>query len=363
MSASDNQLSLACAAFMRGRPFKEHLSVISLLCFLLGLSACVRGGKSPAPNPPSLIDHLSLSQPTLHTGMCDASGAVPIGSNFFAVVNDEDDIVRLYRSDQPGPAVKQFDFSSFLEGNGKSPEADLEGAARIGDRVFWIGSHGGNKDAEERLNRRCLFATDIRMTNGEVALAPVGRPCKRLLDDLLGDSRFDRFHLRDAARRAPKEPDALDIEGLSATAEGHLLIGFRNPIPAGKALLIPLLNPNEVIAGQPARFDPAIQLSLGGRGIRDIAWHDGAYLIIAGSYREGGDFRLYRWTGLGAAPELLKATFPEDSQPEAIVIYPQQGLKQVQILSDDGTFLIDGCPCKSLKDPSRKMFRSFWVRQ
>ena len=43
--------------------------------------------------------------------------------------------------------------------------------------------------------------------------------------------------------------------------------------------------------------------------------------------------------------------------------YPDKGLNEIQILSDDGTFVIDGCPCKDLKDPSRRVFRSFWVGQ
>ena len=141
------------------------------------------------------------------------------------------------------------------------------------------------------------------------------------------------------------------------------MIGFRNPIPAGKALLIPLLNPNEVVDGRPARFGSALQLDLGGLGIRDIAWHKGTYVIIAGSYHGGRHFRLYRWAGPGAQPEPLRVDHINDYQPEALVIYPNRGLREFQVLSDDGTFLIDGCPCKELKGPNRQAFRSFWVSQ
>ena len=104
----------------------------------------------------------------------------------------------------------------------------------------------------------------------------------------------------------PKEPDALNIEGLSATAEGHLLIGFRNPVPNGKALLVPLLNPNEAIDGQSPRFGDAIQLDLGGLGIRDIEWTGQAFFIIAGSFEGGHKSKLYRWNGPGTNPELLE---------------------------------------------------------
>ncbi len=335
----------------------------ALLCLLLGVSAFAQGGKNLAPAGPSPSAHLNLVRPTRYFGMCDASGAVAVSSNLFVVASDEDNVLRLYRADQSGGPVKEFDCNGFLELQGKSLEADLEGAARIGNRAFWIGSHGRNINGKERLNRHRLFATDIRVSDGDVTLTPVGKPCKRLLEDLLGDSRFAQFHFEEAARHAPKEPGALNIEGLSATAEGHLLIGFRNPVPAGKALLIPLLNPNEVVDGRPARFGTAVQLDLGGLGIRDIAWHEGTYVIIAGSYHGGRHFRLYRWAGPGAQPEPLRVDHLNDYQPEALVIYPDRGLREFQVLSDDGTFLIDGCPCKELKDPNRQAFRSFWVTQ
>ena len=283
----------------------------ALLCFLVGLSVWAQGAESPASDPPAPTTRLHLLEPSQYFGMCDASGAVPISSNLFAVACDEDNILRLYRSDQPGAPVKQFNLNAFLEVRGKSLEADLEGAARIGNRAFWIGSHGRNQNAKERLNRHRLFATDISGHDGDFALTPVGRPYQRLLNDLLADSRFDQFQFEEAARRAPKAPGALDIEGLAATPENHLLLGFRNPIPAGKALLIPLENPNEVIEGKPARFGAAVQLDLGGRGIRDIAWHGETYLIIAGSGQDGGHFQTLSlgWTGD------LTATFACGSSP------------------------------------------------
>ncbi len=335
----------------------------ALLCFLLGVSAFARGGEGPAPQRPVAIAHLSLVRPVQYTGMCDASGAIAVSSNLFVVANDEDNILRLYRSDQPGSPLKEFDYSGFLEVQGKFLEADLEGAALIGRRAFWIGSHGRNKEGKERFNRHRFFATDIRINDDDVTLTPAGKPCKRLLGDLLADSRFDQFHFTEAARLAPKEPGALNIEGLSATAEGHLLIGFRNPISAGRALLIPLLNPNEVIEGKPARFDPAVQLDLGGLGIRGIAYCEGSYIIIGGSWHEGGPFRLYRWAGVGVRPEPLTVQHLGDYTPEAIVIYPQTGLRELQILSDDGNRAIDGVPGKEVTDPRKKKFRSFWVVQ
>ncbi len=306
-------------------------------------------------------DKAALIRPMRYTGMADASAAVPISSNLFVAADDESNTLRLYSADHGGPPLKEFDFNEFLEVRGKSLEADLEAAARLGDRAFWLGSHGRNRNAKERDNRCRLFATDIRFNSNDLTLVPVGRPYKHLLNDLLDDPRFARFDLARAALHAPKDADALNLEGLAATPDGHLLLGFRNPIPDGKALLIPLLNPNEVIDGRTASLGPAIQLDLGGLGIRDLAFYQGVYLIIAGPYHGGGPFHIYRWAGQGTVPERIKTKHFGTLTPEALIIYPRTGLSEFQLLSDDGTRETDGTPNRALP-MSRRSFRSVWVR-
>jgi Protein of unknown function (DUF3616) len=301
-----------------------------------------------------------LSPPIQYSGMSDASAGVAVSSNLFLVANDEDNTLRLYRTDSPGAPIREYNLNDFLDLHGKSNEADLEGAAKIGSRAFWIGSHGRSKDAKVRPNRCRLFATDIKMVGTNVELTPIGKPYKDLVNDLVSYSRLDKFHFAKAARKAPKEPDALDIEGLSATPEGHLLIGFRNPIPEGKALLIPLLNPNDVIAGKKAKFGDAIQLDMGELGIRDIAYHDGSYLIVAGPYDSHGKFHFYHWSGRDEAPQIIHTGSLKPYSPEGIIIYPEKGLKEFQILSDDGTRVINGTEQKDLLK-FQQTFRSFWV--
>jgi hypothetical protein len=308
-------------------------------------------------------EKLQLVRSMEYSGMRDASAAVAVNSNLFIVADDEKNTLRLYSAEHPGAPLKEFDFNSFIEVTAKSPEADLEGGALLGNRAFWIGSHGRNKNGKERSNRCRLFATDIKIVDGDVALTPVGQPCKHLLDALISDARFAEFHLAEASMRAPKEEDALNIEGLSATPEGHLLIGFRNPIPHGKALLIPLLNPNDVIEGKPPRFDMAIQLDLEGLGIRDMAYFDGSYFIIAGPWHSGGKFEFYRWHGANAQPHKLSVKHLGDYSPEAIIIYPQQGFREIQILSDDGNRAVNGIPGKELGESRPNTFRSFWLTE
>ncbi|MBU6400628.1 MAG: DUF3616 domain-containing protein [Verrucomicrobia bacterium] len=302
-----------------------------------------------------------VSVPLIYRGICDASGAVPVGTNFFAVADDEVNQIRVYRRDQGGGPLRVLDLTPFLEVDPRSPESDLEAGARIGDRAYWIGSHGRNQRGRVRLSRQRFFATAIKEDDpAGVRLVPIGRPYTHLLEDLENAPQLKSFRLRAAARRMPKARGALNIEGLSATPEGHLLIGFRNPIPHGLALLVPLLNPDALLEGHPADLGDPVQLDLDGLGIRDLAFWRGKYLISAGPYNGVGHFRIYEWDGGKSAPRHLQGIHFGDLHPEAVLIYPDLGFRKVQLLSDDGTRLIGGCVCKQLPE-AQKRFRSVWV--
>lgn len=303
----------------------------------------------------------SFDRPMTYSGMSDASAGVAVSSNLFIVADDESNSLRLYNTGRGGPPIAEFDMSDFLEVYGKAIEADLEGGARLADRAFWIGSHGRNRNGKERDNRCRFFATDIHLANGRVTLTPAGRPYKHLLDDLIAEPQLSRFHLREASLLSPKDEDAFNIEGLSATPDGTLLIGFRNPIPEGKALLIPLLNPNEMIQGESVRFGEPIQLELGGLGIRDIAYFGGSYIISAGPYNGRGAFHFYSWKGRGHEPRRIRTPKLGNFHPEAVVIYPENGLNYFQILSDDGKHNLSGTPNRALPFEERT-FRSLWVQ-
>ena len=151
-------------------------------------------------------------------------------------------------------------------------------------------------------------------------------------------------------------PDAFNIEGLSATGDGRLLIGFRNPIPGGRALLVPLLNPDETMSGKRAKLGAPLLLDLGGLGVRDIAFWQGEYIIIGGPIAGGGPFRLFRWSGGNTQPNALENVHLDKLHPEAIVIYPDKGLNEIQLLSDDSSDESNAVP------GSKKTFRSIWVK-
>ena len=304
---------------------------------------------------------------TNHSGMCDASAAIPVGSDLFVVANDEDNILRFYKRGESGASVySSQDFSEFLQINSKKKhtEADIEGATLIGNRIYWIASHGTNSDGDARPNRLRFFATDIEKNGDTFNLQAVGKPFLGLVQALADSAQLKDYHLGDAAKQATKSAEGLNIEGLTRTPEGTLLIGFRSPFYDKKALLVPLENPEAVIAGneKPTLGQP-ILLDLGGLGIRSIEYSDvkKTYFIIAGPYDKTGDFQLYQWAGNASKAELIKGVDLQGLNPEALIIYPEEKTR-VQILSDDGKEQVDGKDCDDSATPSQKQsFRSMWI--
>jgi hypothetical protein len=297
------------------------------------------------------------------TGMCDASAAVPLDDHRFVVADDEDNVLRSYDSSAPGGPLWKTDVSQAIGVSAKpgkaqrgAPEADIEAATRIGDVSFWMTSHGRNSSGKSKPERLRLFAAELPSSGG--SLAVTGRPYEHLLDDLLAEPRLARFALREAAERAPKSPGGLNLEGMTARKEGGVWIGFRNPIPEGKALLVPLLNPEQVVRDSPARFGEPRLLDLGGLGVRAISQREGRYLILAGRYDSGAGTRLYSWDG---AEKVVLDTRDQlaDLNPEGFFSPP--GRSGVLVLSDDGARSIDGIECKRLEDPALKRFRARWV--
>ncbi len=300
----------------------------------------------------------SLSPPITYFGMCDASAAVAIGHDAFAVANDEDNVIRVYQRQPPTLPVSSFDLSAFLKLSRGAQEVDLEGAAGIGDTVYWIASHGRDARGSVSPNRQRFFATGLNQGD-RLSLRPIGEPYVRLLEDFYADSRLRSFVLDRASLLAPKLPGALNIEGLVATPDGRLLIGFRGPTPEGRALIVPLLNPSATVGGERAQLGDPILLDLGGLGVRSLGWGNGKYFIIAGHYGDTGVSRLFEWAGPGNTPMLVDAINFTGTNPEGIAFDAAQGAQDLFVFSDDGTLSIDGTGCKRLKDPSKRRFRAY----
>jgi hypothetical protein len=299
--------------------------------------------------------------------MCDASAGVALDDRTFLVADDEDNVLRAYDSLAPGSPLWSVDVSAAIGVKAKPPkpgkrsklppETDLEAATRLGELALWMTSHGRNASGKLKPERLKLFAT--RLPKEGAPLEVTGQPYDNLLDDLLAAPELERFGLRQAAELAPKAPGGLNLEGMTARREGGIWIGFRNPIPEGKALLLPLLNPEQLLSGEKASFGAPVLLDLGGLGVRALTSQRGRYLILAGPFDSGDGSKLFSWDGTG------RASVVADQQlvglnPEGFFTPP--GGERVLLLSDDGSALIDGTECKRLKDHSKKRFRARFVK-
>jgi hypothetical protein len=299
-----------------------------------------------------------------HFGMCDASAGVALSSTEFVMANDEDNFLRIYHTYQSGTFTQKLDVSDQIKNNPEHKEADIEGVALLQGTIYWITSHGRNKEGKFKPERYNFFANEITRAGDAIVYTPIGQSYTGLLKDLVQDACLKKYDLEEAATLAPKSQGGLNIEGLTASPNNELLIGFRNPIPGGQALLVPLKNPTEVIKGNLAEFGRPIELDLGGLGVRSIEYwaNRGIYLIIAGSYNQDNEFRLYQWSGqpeISPTP-LANVEHLSELRPEAIIIYPGIDDK-FQILSDDGAVEHDGVECKDLANEAAKYFRSVWV--
>ena len=304
----------------------------------------------------SLAAPAAAQQIAAFNGPCDASAAVALDATHFVVGNDEYNILHVYRQGQPAP-VASLNLSNFLA-TAADEESDIEGAAAIGTRIYWITSHGRNSKGKARPSRQRFFATEV-VPGQPPTVKPVGRAYADLLRDMSAADPLKPYRLDEAARRPPEADGGLNIEGLAATADGKLLIGLRSPLQQQRALLIPLDNPDEVIAGKRARFGAPIELDLDRRGIRSIERFGASYLIVAGPSADRGSFALFRWSGQsGDQPTPVTGSDLKDLRPEALFALP--GSSRAQLLSDDGGVAIGGVECKKLPEADQN-FRSLTV--
>ena len=302
--------------------------------------------------------HAVHAEETRYLGLCDASAAVGLGAGHFVVADDDRHVLTIYQRGKPDAVacVELLRNSGECLPKAKATKSDIEGAARIGNRIYWISSHARNQDGEVKVQRRQFFATDVLASAASPTVSAATPPYPRLVEDIAADPRFAVLGTASKQAIDPEKPGSLNIEGLAATPDGQLLIGFRNPLSARKeALLLPLKNPAAVIdqAARPV-FGDLIALDLGERGIRSIDFVDSRFVIIAGPLgdkKSGKGFALYTWSGKAAdSPQRVKKIDFADRHPEAL--FAATGKNEIYVLSDDGN------QCKDT-GPGEKSFRGF----
>jgi hypothetical protein len=304
-----------------------------------------------------------------HAGASDASSAIALDANWMLVANDEDQIVRLYDRNFSGQPAKTFDLNANLA---LAKEADFEGTVRFGNRIYFIGSHGNDKEGNPEPTRNMVCSYDVSGTGTATTLTYVNK-FTNLKSQLISWDNSNGHGLGSnalglsasaASGVLPTDPDGFNIE--AATPFGsNVFLGFRAPLQnktaRNKALVIPVTDfQDRVDAGSGTMaFGAPIFLDLGGRSIRSMAtMPSGKILILAGLPGETANFMLFSWTGSAAsAPVAISSTINSvaingGGSPEAIVDPPAELAfgSQIQVIQDNGTtvFYGDGIDGKTL---------------
>jgi len=316
---------------------------------------------SPTGDPTAMEISIQLDYTLRHaayyTGSCDGSGAVALDNDHFAVVNDETSQLLVYARQAPGAPVQKISLHKALDLK-KGEEADLEAMARIEDRIYVLGSHSRDREGKKEKERRKLLAVRFKSTTTDPQLTPIGEAYEDLMDDLTDHAAFDSLHLKEATKKSGDDPEGFNLEGLCAGRNGCLWLCFRGPRVNDKALLIPLNNPKDVTAGARARFGDHVLLNLDGRSIRGVDNIQGHIAIIADDDFKGRSPAIYLWDE--SQPTATQLSIPDLNtfDPESIILYPDTGLQELQILSDDGGRRLLSKDCKDEPNPILKRFRS-----
>lgn len=271
-----------------------------------------------------------------YDGVCEASAAAALGSTRFAVASDETETLTVYQRGKPAP------LATFVHAN----VSDIEASTRIGNVIYWLTSHSFNNSGEDKPKRKVLFATRVVAGPALAATGTEFHGLRAMIADAL------------AIPEATLAPN-LNIEGLAATLDGHLLVGLRGPLTAGGAArVVRIRNPLALVGLAPAGVTPHAELvgslNLGGRGIRSmerIGSGKHRYLIVAGPVQDSGAApSLFWWGDTGVVIPGPSAPLV-GLNPEALV---RESLRRVEILGDNG----DACSDESANP---RWFHSLFV--
>ncbi|MBK8001875.1 MAG: hypothetical protein IPK15_25030 [Verrucomicrobia bacterium] len=102
----------------------------------------------------------------LHSGVSVPPPPFPSIANWMIIGDDENQVLRYYSRTRSGGPVAVKDMNPFLHitdyyPDGTPREVDIEGSTRVGNRIYWVGSHSHAFNATVRTNRAPVFATDI----------------------------------------------------------------------------------------------------------------------------------------------------------------------------------------------------------
>jgi hypothetical protein len=215
---------------------------------------------------------------------------------------------------------------------------DLEGLTtdNVGF-VYAITSHSRNSKGEEKKSREKLVR--FRVEGNRLTSVRILNNLKRAL------TAAHPLLAKASAITDVKGEGGFNIEALEFSADQrNLMIGFRSPLDAGRALVATIKNPVEMFeSGAAPNVSPdLIRLDLGGDGLRGMSWVPSlqGYLLISGPVTKAKtQFRLWFWKGQAdakARPAEVEG-LPGFEYAEGVTPAVIDGKPRIVIVSDDGS--------------------------
>lgn len=262
-------------------------------------------------------------------GTFEASGAayVPGADGILFVDDSRPSEVFWMKIDQAGQQVseiKPISIGAIVE--------NPEGITYDGSYFYIVGSQANPKNGERNAIARFVFDPNTQTAKSAGVIGNLREWLLSRVPDLKG-----------AGEMKGKE-GGLNIEGIAWDPERkRLLFGLRSPIVSGRALIVPvkLGDPSGTFSADNLQLEDAraIQLSLGGSGIRDIQYDSKlqSFLLISGApeNEEKGDFILWQWDGNSDNSQpIQKSLLDKRVKPEGVTSVEVGGHNFVFIVCD-----------------------------
>jgi Collagen triple helix repeat (20 copies)/NPCBM-associated, NEW3 domain of alpha-galactosidase/WD40-like Beta Propeller Repeat len=297
------------------------------------LTVTGEGGKTGSVEFSYAISEASTPTSRVLEGGSDESTGIEAGEGDILVADDELSFIKLFDAERSGMPLREYNI-----GTANAEEVDFEASAKVGNTIYWLGSHGNTKAGDADPERQQVIATEVSGSGDKTQLTRVGDFTGMLRDMLAWDKeRGEALGMSTGALgiyRGPLGPfnnteSSANIEGaeFAPNSSSELYLGMREPTVEvdGKqdAVIVPVTNINRVVEGTEAhaKFAEPILLDLDGMAIREIRKNAaGQYLIIGGVYPPSGfgkviEQALFSWTGeRGDQPVRLTTPMPQSTE-------------------------------------------------
>lgn len=278
----------------------------------------------------------------------DLSGAACAPDRRCLLVSDEKRRAWFFSLEQREPAAPKIVIGERVkltpaEGG---DEADAEGAAFDGGRFYAIGSHGASRRTGQfQASRYSVYRVEADGTvKASNALAAIIAAIPGIREHFCaGTEPGGCQSLQDGGA---------NIEGLAAR-NGQLFVGFRAPVPGGKAFIIRVAEGAVFGHADPGLAVFRLELGRDGKGrdlgIRDLAAVSDGFLVLAGPSLPDGDDavgsgRVLHWREGDERPRLLREIAMTDKgvKPEVLLVMGEMPTAYRVLIMSDG--LAGGSP-------------------